>query len=156
MSIRGIQLTRLRIGIIGEPLWMLHWASGFHKTWSSWLYSSMKWMFTSRPQAHSQNTQKYIRSVQLQRVVSTTLVLTKISSTTHSYTRCRLGTDPFHWPKISPVPGRFLWYEFKTACLIPRAHWKNIPKFPTLIMNTVIANFTIQFSIQEHMIFIFL
>ena len=31
---RGIGLTRLRIGIIGEPLWMRNWISGFHKPWS--------------------------------------------------------------------------------------------------------------------------
>ena len=29
-----IGLIRLRIGIIGEPLWMLHWTSGFHNPWS--------------------------------------------------------------------------------------------------------------------------
>ena len=31
---RVIGLIRLRIGIIGEPLWMRHWKSGFHKPWS--------------------------------------------------------------------------------------------------------------------------
>ena len=25
---------RLRVGIIGETLWMQHWTSGFHKPWS--------------------------------------------------------------------------------------------------------------------------
>jgi hypothetical protein len=30
----GIGLIRLRIGIIGEPLCMWHWISGFHKPWS--------------------------------------------------------------------------------------------------------------------------
>ena len=34
VSMRGIGLIRLRIGIIGEPLWMRHWTSGFHKPWS--------------------------------------------------------------------------------------------------------------------------
>ena len=31
---RGIGLIRLRIGIMGESLWMRHWTSGFHKPWS--------------------------------------------------------------------------------------------------------------------------
>ena len=31
ISIREIGLTRLRVGIIWEPLWMRHWTSGFHK-----------------------------------------------------------------------------------------------------------------------------
>ena len=31
---RGIELIRLRIGIIGEPLWIRHWTSGFHRPWS--------------------------------------------------------------------------------------------------------------------------
>jgi len=26
-------VIRLSIGIIGEPLWMRHWTSGFHKAW---------------------------------------------------------------------------------------------------------------------------
>ena len=30
-EIRGIGLNWLRIGIIGEPLWMQHWTSGFHQ-----------------------------------------------------------------------------------------------------------------------------
>ena len=34
VSIRGIGLFRLRIRIIGEPLSMQHWTSGFHKSWS--------------------------------------------------------------------------------------------------------------------------
>jgi hypothetical protein len=34
VSIRRIGLIQLRIGIIGEPSWMLHWTSGFHKPWS--------------------------------------------------------------------------------------------------------------------------
>ena len=38
---RGIGLIRLRIGIIGEPLWMRHWTSGFHKPWS-WLVSGVE------------------------------------------------------------------------------------------------------------------
>ena len=31
VSIRGTGYIRLRIGIIREPLWMLHWTSGFFK-----------------------------------------------------------------------------------------------------------------------------
>ena len=34
LSMRGIGLIGLGIGIIGEPLWMRHWTSGFHKPWS--------------------------------------------------------------------------------------------------------------------------
>ena len=34
ISIGGIGLIRLRIGIIGEPLSMRHCISGFHKPWS--------------------------------------------------------------------------------------------------------------------------
>ena len=34
---RVIGLIWLRIGIIREPLWMRHWTSGFHKSWS-WIY----------------------------------------------------------------------------------------------------------------------
>ena len=34
VSMRGIGLIRLRIWIIGEPLWMRHWTSGIHKPWS--------------------------------------------------------------------------------------------------------------------------
>ena len=30
----GIGLIRLRIWIIGKPLWMPHWTSRFHKPWS--------------------------------------------------------------------------------------------------------------------------
>ena len=30
----GIGLIRLRMWIIGEPLWMRHWSSGFHEPWS--------------------------------------------------------------------------------------------------------------------------
>ena len=33
-SMRVIGLIRLRIGIIGELLWMRHWTSGFYKPWS--------------------------------------------------------------------------------------------------------------------------
>ena len=33
VSIRGIGLIRLRIGIIEEPLWMRPSTSGFHKSW---------------------------------------------------------------------------------------------------------------------------
>ena len=31
IRMRGIGLIQLRIGIIGEPLGMWHWTSGFHK-----------------------------------------------------------------------------------------------------------------------------
>ena len=34
VSMLGIELIRHRIGIAGEPLWMRHWTSGFHKPWS--------------------------------------------------------------------------------------------------------------------------
>ena len=33
VSLRGIGLIRLRVGIIGGPLWMRHWTSGFHNPW---------------------------------------------------------------------------------------------------------------------------
>ena len=33
LSKRGIRLIWLRIGMIGEPLWMQHWTSGFYKPW---------------------------------------------------------------------------------------------------------------------------
>ena len=36
----GIGLIRLRIGIIGGPLWMRHWISEFHKPWS-WLVKAL-------------------------------------------------------------------------------------------------------------------
>jgi hypothetical protein len=32
VSIQGIRLIRLRIGITGEPLQMQHWTSGFNKS----------------------------------------------------------------------------------------------------------------------------
>ena len=34
VSMLGIGLIRLRIGTIGEPLWMRHWTSRFLKLWS--------------------------------------------------------------------------------------------------------------------------
>ena len=42
----GIGLIRLRIGITGEPLWMRHWASGFHKPWvSEWVSEWIKYLY---------------------------------------------------------------------------------------------------------------
>ena len=44
-EIRGIGLIWLRIGIIGEPLWIWHWTSGFHKPWSE-LVTDDEWFFS--------------------------------------------------------------------------------------------------------------
>ena len=49
VSIRGTGLIRLWIGVIGEPLWMRHWTSGFHKTLS---YLVNQWIHGHRYGVH--------------------------------------------------------------------------------------------------------
>ena len=42
-SIRGIRLIRLKIRIIGEPLWMRYWTSGFHEPCSVNELETSRW-----------------------------------------------------------------------------------------------------------------
>ena len=50
-SVESFQLDSLRIGIIGESLWMRHWTLEFHKTWSSlgYIFQFSVFVFLSYP-----------------------------------------------------------------------------------------------------------
>ena len=47
-----IGLIQLRIGIFAEPLWMWHWASGFHKPWNWFIF----YYLTTNPRKWIKNT----------------------------------------------------------------------------------------------------